>query len=100
MEVLRVADAVEAGDGGNHNHVAAAREQGGGSGQAQFLYLVVDAQVLLYVGVGHGEVCLRLVVVVVGYEILYGVVREKGLELPVELGCQSLVVAQDQRRPL
>ena len=100
VEVLRVADAVEAGDRGDHYHVAAAREQGGGGGQAQLLYLVVDAQVLLDVGVGHGQVGLGLVVVVVGYEILYGVVREKGLELPVELCCQGLVVAEYQGRPL
>ena len=100
VEVLRVADAVETGDRGNNYHVAAAREQGGGCGQAQLLYLIVDAQVLFDIGVGHGQVGLWLVVVVVGYEILYGVVREKGLELPIELCCQSLVVAQDQRRPL
>ena len=100
MEVLRVADAVEAGDGGDDYHVAAAREQGGGGGEAEFLYLVVDAQVLLDVGVGHGQVGLGLVVVVVGDKILHGVVREEGLELPVELGGKGLVVAEYQGRPL
>ena len=77
VEVLRIADAVEAGDGGYHYHVAAAREQGGGGGEAQFLYLIVDAQVFLDVGVGHRQVGLGLVVVVVGNEILHGIVREK-----------------------
>ena len=100
VEILRIADAVEAGDGGYHYHVAAAREQGGGGGEAQFLYLVVDAQVFLDVGVGHRQIGLGLVVVVVGDEILHGIVREKGLELPVELGRQGLVVAEYQGRPL
>ena len=77
MEVLRIADAVEAGDRGDDYHVAAAREQGGGGGEAEFLDLVVDAQVFLYVGVGHGQICLGLVVVVVGDEILHSVVREE-----------------------
>ena len=61
---------------------------------------VVDAQVFLDVGVGHRQVGLGLVVVVVGNEILHGIVREEGLELPVELGRQGLVVAEYQGRPL
>jgi len=37
-----------------------------------------------------------LVVVVVGDEVLDGVVGEEGFELVIELGSQSLVVRQDE----
>ena len=68
--------------------------------ETEFLNLVVDAQVLLYVGVRYRDICLRLVIIVIRYEILDGVGREEGLELSVELGGQGLVVAEDERRAL
>ena len=46
------------------------------------------------------DIGLRLVVVVVGDEILHGVVGEKLLKLRAQLGRQGLVVGQHQRRPL
>ena len=100
VEVVGVADAVKAGDAGDHDHVAPAAEQGACGAQAQFLDLVVDAQVLLDVGVRRGDVGLRLIVVVVGDEVLHRVVREEGLEFTVELGREGLVVAEDQGRTL
>ena len=47
-----------------------------------------------------GDIGLRLVVIVIGHEILHGVVGKKLLELRAELGRQGLVVGQYQRRPL
>lgn len=44
------------------------------------------------------EVGLRLVIVVVGDEILHGVLREEIAELAVKLRRERLVVAQDERR--
>ena len=66
---------------------------------AHLVDLVVDGGVLLDVGVGRGDVGLGLVVVVVGDEVLDGVVGEELLELAVELGRQGLVVGEDQGRP-
>ena len=100
VEIVGVAYAVEAAHAGHDDHVPTAGHQGAGGTQAQFFYLVVDAEVLLYVGVRSGYVRLRLVVIVVGHEILHGVAREKRLEFAVQLGCKGLVVAQDESRPL
>ena len=44
-----------------------------------------------------GDIRLRLVVVVVGHEILHGVVGEELPELLAQLGGQRLVVGQHQR---
>ena len=52
------------------------------------------------IGVGARHVGLRLVVVVVGDEILDRVVGEEVLELAIELGGQRLVGRQDQGRAL
>ena len=91
------AEAVDARDRG-HDHDVAPLEQAAGRGEAQAVDLVVDRRFLLDVGVGLGNVGLGLVVVVVGDEVLHGVLREEGLELLVELGGEGLVVGQDQGR--
>ena len=67
---------------------------------AQPVDLLVDAGVLLNEGVRVGDICLRLIIVVVGDEILDSIVREKLLELRTELGGQRFVVRQHQRRTL
>ncbi len=98
-EVLGRAQAVDAGDAGDDDHVAPADERARRR-HAQALDLLVDRGVLLDVGVARGDVGLGLVVVVVADEVLDRVLREEGLELGVELGRQGLVVADDQHRPL
>ena len=100
VEVVRVADAVQAGDRRDDDDVPAPRHQGGGGAHAEFVDLVVDAQVLFDIGVGDGDVGLRLIIIVVGDEILHRVVREERLELAVQLRGERLVVAQDQGRTL
>jgi hypothetical protein len=95
-EVLRRAEAVDAGDAGHHDHVAPLEERAGGR-EAQAVDVVVDRGVLLDVRVGLRDVRLGLVVVVVGDEIAHGVLREEAPELAVELRGQSLVVRDDQR---
>ena len=58
---------------------------------------IVDRGVLGNVGVGGGDVGLRLVVIVVADEVLHRVLGEEALELAIELGRQGLVVDHDQR---
>ena len=93
--VAGVADAVDAGHGGHHDHVAPLQQRGGGR-QAQAVDLLVDRGVLFDVQVLARNVGLGLVVVVVGDEILHRVFGEEILELAVELGGQGLVVGDDQ----
>ncbi len=97
--ILRAAQAVDARDRGHDHHIAAAEERAGG-GQAQAVDLLVDLRVLLDVGVGARDVRFRLVVVVVGDEVLDRVVGQKLAHLGVELRGQRLVVRHDQRRLL
>ena len=94
-----VAQTVDAADGGDNDHIPPFKEGGGGA-VAQPVDLLVDAGVLLNEGVRVGDICLRLIIVVVGDEILDSIVREKLLELRTELGGQRFVVRQHQRRTL
>ena len=100
VEVLRVADTVQAGHRRDDYHIPAARQQRAGCRESQFLNLVVDAQVLFDIGVARRDVGLGLVVVVVRDEILHGIVGEERLEFSVQLCGQSLVMAQNQGGPL
>ena len=96
---LRRAEAVDAGDAGDDDDVAALQKRAGRR-VAQLVDLLVDGRVLLDVGVRAGDVGLGLIVVVIADEILHRVFGEEGLELPVELGGQRLVVGQDEGRAL
>ena len=75
-------------------------EKGARRGVAHAVDLFVDRGFFLDVGVGARHVGFGLVVVVIGDEILDGVVREEALELAVKLGGERLVRRQDQCRTL
>jgi len=96
-EGLGRAQAVDAGDRGHDDDVPPL-EQGLGRAQAEPVDLLVDARLLLDVGVRLRHVGFGLVVVVVGDEVLDRVVREEGAELLVELGRERLVVREDEGR--
>jgi hypothetical protein len=66
---------------------------------AETIDLVVDRRVLLDVEVLRRDVGLRLVVVVVGDEVLDGRLGEELPELVAELRRQRLVVRDDERWP-
>ena len=97
--LARRAQTVDARHRGHHDDVLA-HEEGRGGGVAEAVDLVVDGRVLLYVGVGRGEVGLGLVVVVVRDEELDPVLREQVPQLRGELGGQGLVRLDDERGPL
>ena len=87
------AEAVDARDR-RHDDGVATGEQGRGGRVAQPVDLVVHRRVLLDVGVGGRHVRLRLVVVVVGDEVLDPVLGEELLELVGQLGGERLVRAR------
>ena len=97
--LLGGAQAVDAGHRGHDDGIAAG-EQGVRGTVAQALHLVVDGGVLLDERVGLGDVGLGLVVVVVGDEVLDGVVRQQLPELGGQLGGQGLVGLEDERGAL
>jgi hypothetical protein len=93
------ADAVEAGDRGDDDHVVALQQRPGGR-VAHPVDRLVHRAFLLDVGVGARDVGFGLVVIVVADEIFDRIVGEEALELAVELRGQDLVGRQDQRRAL
>jgi hypothetical protein len=92
---LERADAVDARDRGNDDHVVALQERPGG-GVAHAVDLLVDVGVFLDIGIGARHVGLGLVVVVIGDEILDRVVGKEALHLAVELSGEGLVGGEDQ----
>ena len=96
---LRRAEAEDARDRRDDEHVAAGEERGR-RGVAQPVDLLVDRGVLLDVEVAARDVRLGLVVVVVGDEVLDRVVGEERPELVAELCRERLVVRHHERRPL
>ena len=100
MEIVRIADAIEAAHGGDDDHVPSPAHEGAGGADPKLVYFVIDTEVFLYIGIRDGNIGFRLVIVVIGYEVFYGVVGEEGLEFPVQLGGQRLVVAEDEGRAL
>ena len=84
------ADAVDAGDGSDDDDVVALQHRAG-RGVAHAVDLLVDVGFLLDIGVGARDVGLRLVIVVVGDEILDRIVGKEAPELAVELRGKRLV---------
>ena len=66
---------------------------------AQLVNLLVYISVLLDIGIGMGEISLRLVIVIIADKVFYRTIRKELLELGAELSCQCLVVTDDQGRP-
>ena len=95
-EVVRLAEAVDTADGRHHDHIPPL-QQGAGGTEAQAVDLLVGGGVLFDIGIGVGDVGLRLVVVVVGDKVLHGVIGEELAEFLAQLGGQGLVVGQHQR---
>ena len=98
-EVVRLAQAVDTADRRHHDNVPPFQQRAGG-GQPQAVDLLVGGGVLFNIGVRLRHVGLRLVVVVVGNEILHRVVGKKFPELLAQLGGQRLVMGQHQRGPV
>ena len=65
---------------------------------AELVDLVINRGILLDVGIDCREVRLGLVVIVVGDEVLNGILREEVLKLTVELGRKGLVRGENKGR--
>ena len=99
LVVDRVAERIDARHRGHDDNVAALGERGG-RGMAQAVDLVVDSGVLLDIGIGRSDVRLRLIVIIVGDEILDGVVREEFAQLGAQLRGERFIVREHERRAL
>ena len=89
---LGSADAVNAAHGCDDDHVPVTAQERTRRPEAQPVDLVVDRGVLGDIRIGGRDVRFRLVVIVVAYEELDPVAREKPFELAVQLRGERLVV--------
>ncbi|CAB5025699.1 unannotated protein [freshwater metagenome] len=96
---LRCPESVDGRDTCHDNDVAAG-EEAVRRRVPQSLHLLIDRGVLLDEGIALRNVCLWLVIVVVGDEVLDGVVRQEFLELRGQLCGKGLVRSHDERRAL
>ena len=64
----------------------------------ELVNLVVYHCILFYIGIAGGNVCLRLIIVVVGHEIFYCIFGEKLLKLAAKLCRKGFIVGKYQRR--
>ncbi len=94
--LVGVTEGIDARNRGDDDDILAGKQSRRGS-QAQPLDLFVDVGVLLDVQIVPGNVCLRLVIVIVGDKVLDRVLGKELAELGVKLGSKRLVVGQDQR---
>ena len=59
--------------------------------------LFIDLRIFFNVGVGARHIGFRLVVIIIGYEILHCVFGEEAFHLPIKLRSQRFIRRQDQR---
>ena len=97
LEILsRRAEPVYAGNGSHDYHVRTLAKRGSRR-MAQFIYLVVDFDLLLYIGVGSGDIRFGLIIIVIADEIFDAVMREKLPEFVTKLRGEGFVVRDDER---
>ena len=82
--VFLAADAIYTGDRGNHDYIPTL-DQGCRGTVSKFIDLIIDGGILLDIGIRGGNIGLRLIIIIVGYKVFHGILREKLLHLTVEL---------------
>ena len=96
---VRVAQTVDSGHRGHHHHVTAFEQRFGGR-QTHLLNVFVHRSIFFDEGIRAWDVRFRLVVVVVGDEVLHRVFREERFHFAIQLGRQRFVRRQHHRRTL
>ena len=91
QEVFRAAQAVNTGNRGNHHHIPPFHQRRCRR-QTQLVNLLIDRRIFRNVSVRRRNIRLRLIVIVIGNEILDRIFREEFLHLPIKLCRERLVV--------
>ena len=99
LVVDRVAERVNARNRGHDDNIAPFAQRRGRR-VTQTVDFIIDGGILLNIGVGRGDIRLRLVIIVVGYEIFYRILGKKFAQLGAELCGQRFIVREHQRRAL
>ena len=94
-KIFRTSQTVNAWNTGYYNHIPALRKRGRRR-QTQFVDLFIYGRIFCYIRIWWWYVCFGLVVIVIGHKILHGILREKFLELAVQLGSKGFIVRDYQ----
>ena len=97
--VDRVAERIDARHRRDDDHIPPLGKRRGRR-MAQAVDLIVDRGVLFNIGIGRGDVCLGLIIVVIGDKVFHRIVRKKLAQLGAELCGKGFVMGEHQRRPL
>ena len=96
---VRIAQAVNCRHGSHHHHITTLQQRFSRR-QTHLLNVFVDRRVFLNKRIGTGNVRFRLIIVVVGDEILHGIVRKELLHFAIQLRCQRFIRCQHHGRTL
>ena len=94
--IFRAAQTVNAGNTGYHDHVFPLDQRRRG-GKPELIDFFIAGRVFGDICIRRRHIRLRLIVIVIGDEILHRVFREELLKFRVQLGGQRLVMGYDQR---
>ena len=67
---------------------------------AKLIDLIIDRGILLDIGIGRGNIGFRLIIIVIADEVPHIILGKESLELAGQLGCQRLVMGNDECRLL
>ena len=95
--IRRRAQTIDTADARHDNYVAP-RQQSVGSSMAQAVDFFVDCRIFLDIGIARRDVSFWLVIIKITDEVMNFVVGEKLFEFTEQLGSESFVVRQNQRR--
>ena len=92
---FRCTQTIDAGYGRNHNDIFALAECRCRR-KPKLVDLVIGGRILRDISIGGRDICLRLVVIVIGDKVFHCVLREEFLHLSVKLRCQCFIVRKYQ----
>ena len=96
---LRIAQTIDCRHSCNYQAILSLQQRLGGR-QTHLLNVLINRCILFYKRIGRWNIRLRLVIIVIGNEVLDGVIGKELLELSVKLGRQGFVVRHYDRWPL
>ena len=67
---------------------------------SHFFDFFINLRIFFNIGVRTGYIGFRLIIIVIGYKVFHGIIREKFFELTIQLCCQRFIVGNYQCRTI
>ena len=95
--VIRTTNSINTGYRCDNDNIFSLR-QSSRRRKTQLVNLIINRRILCYIGVRLWHICLRLVIIVIGYKIFYRIFRKKFFHLAIQLSRKCFVMGNNQRR--